>query len=231
MALWLIYSCDGGGSDKTTSHNGTCSTGSCNELEQGEVKQVEVAGCGGWVKLDCDGGCINILKVLNSPSLCAKHAGPKGPNAESAGAVTGIRCLPIGWDGGHSWTVFSGQNQDFMGPKNIHTWAQSKNAYCFLELGAHLVCYCIVSYDVLCYLCYIAFHESWMHRIALLGSVRGLSVPRCLWYCISFNCIVYFPFWHIYCHRKAKRFISTVYADVKSYDLHECQLNKSGIDS
>ena len=121
MALWLIYSCDGGGSDKTTSHNGTCSTGSCNELEQGEVKQVEVAGCGGWVKLDCDGGCINILKVLNSPSLCAKHAGPKGPNAESAGAVTGIRCLPIGWDGGHSWTVFSGQNQDFMGPKNIHT--------------------------------------------------------------------------------------------------------------
>ena len=66
MALWLIYSCDGGGSDETTSHNATCSTGSCDDLEQGEMKQVDIPGCGGWVKLDCNGGCINILKVLNS---------------------------------------------------------------------------------------------------------------------------------------------------------------------
>ena len=72
MALWLIYSCNGGGSDKTTIHTPSCNTGvdneTCagNDVEQGRMKQVDVPGCGGWAKITCKGGCINILKVINS---------------------------------------------------------------------------------------------------------------------------------------------------------------------
>ena len=71
MSLWMVYTCKGG-SDQTTRHTPNCGTGGCgvqgtgNDVEQGEMKQVDIPGCGGWVKLDCNGGCINILKVLNS---------------------------------------------------------------------------------------------------------------------------------------------------------------------
>ena len=70
MLLWLIYSCDGGGSDKTTIHTPKCNnTGACggnDNATQGEMTQVDIPGCGGWAKVDCNGGCINIHKVLNS---------------------------------------------------------------------------------------------------------------------------------------------------------------------
>ena len=71
MLLWLIYSCDGGGSDKTTFHTPKCNnnTGGCggkDNAHQGEMTQVDIPGCGGWAKIDCSGGCINIVKVLNS---------------------------------------------------------------------------------------------------------------------------------------------------------------------
>ena len=70
MELWLIYSCNGGGSDKTTthvhyicSHRPSCDTGT------GKMTQLAVRGCGGWVKLDCCGGSLNIHKVLNHRKL------------------------------------------------------------------------------------------------------------------------------------------------------------------
>ena len=72
MNLWLIYSCNDGGSDKTTSHKPKCKSGTgtgtdacaSNDVEQGEMTQVDIPGCGGWVNIDCNGGCINIIKVL-----------------------------------------------------------------------------------------------------------------------------------------------------------------------
>ena len=76
MTLWLIYSCDGGGTDRTKSNKlvtdptsdpcdtGTgTGTGACAGNE-GTKEQVDVRGCGGWVNLDCNGGCLSIHKVL-----------------------------------------------------------------------------------------------------------------------------------------------------------------------
>ena len=40
--------------------------GGCDNATQGEMTQVDIRGCGGWAKIDCNGGCINIHKVLNS---------------------------------------------------------------------------------------------------------------------------------------------------------------------
>ena len=97
MTLWLVYSCDGGGTDQTKSNKlvtdptsdpcdgsdvtttttltpppptttvtdpdtGT-GTGACAG-DEGTKEQVDVRGCGGWVNLDCNGGCLNIHKVL-----------------------------------------------------------------------------------------------------------------------------------------------------------------------
>ena len=31
----------------------------------GKRKQLDIPGCGGWVKLDCPGGCLTIEKVLS----------------------------------------------------------------------------------------------------------------------------------------------------------------------
>ena len=78
MSLWLVYSCDGGGTDRTKSGRPTCKPGTgtgtgtdtCSaeqgDVEQGEMTQVDIPGCGGWVNIDCNGGCINIVKVLKS---------------------------------------------------------------------------------------------------------------------------------------------------------------------
>ena len=77
MTLWLVYSCNGD-SDKSSSHKPTCKPGTgtgtgtdaCSaeqsDVEQGEMTQVDIPGCGGWVNIDCNGGCINICKGLRS---------------------------------------------------------------------------------------------------------------------------------------------------------------------
>ena len=80
MTLLMVYSCDGG-SDKSSSHKPSCKpsdetggntsitdNGACTgvDVEQGEMKQLDIPGCGGWVNLDCHGGCLNILKVLKA---------------------------------------------------------------------------------------------------------------------------------------------------------------------
>ena len=79
MSLWLIYSCDGGGTDRTKSNKPNCdgtdvtttltppppTTGNCNGNDKkGKKKQLDVPGCGGWVAPECNGGCLNIYKVL-----------------------------------------------------------------------------------------------------------------------------------------------------------------------
>ena len=81
MTLWLVYSCNGA-SDKSSSHKPTCNTdtgtgtgtgssseivdGACggDDVEQGEMKQIDIPGCGGWITPTCNGGCINIVKVI-----------------------------------------------------------------------------------------------------------------------------------------------------------------------
>ena len=91
MNLWLIYSCNDGGTDKTTSHKPSCNTGTgtgtgtsdeeqgtgtgtgtgtcTGDEEQGKKNQLDVRGCGGWVNLECKGGCLNIHKVINHLSI------------------------------------------------------------------------------------------------------------------------------------------------------------------
>ena len=65
MTLWMVYTCRGF-SDKSSIHKPTCNPdGGCGaNATQGEMKQLDIPGCGGWAKLDCSGGCINIVKVL-----------------------------------------------------------------------------------------------------------------------------------------------------------------------
>ena len=36
----------------------------CNLKDPGELKMLEIPGCGGWVDLSCDKGCLNIQKVI-----------------------------------------------------------------------------------------------------------------------------------------------------------------------
>ena len=57
MSLWLVYSCNRGGTDKTTSYQPEC------DDNDGEQKQLDVRGCGAWLKLNCDGGSLDIQKV------------------------------------------------------------------------------------------------------------------------------------------------------------------------
>lgn len=85
MNLWLIYSCNDGGSDKTTSNKPTCNPGTgtgkgtgtgtgsdeilgtgTGDGDSGKKKQLDVRGCGGWVTLDCNGGRLNIHKVIKT---------------------------------------------------------------------------------------------------------------------------------------------------------------------
>ena len=73
MTLWLEYSCVGG-TDRTTTRAPICNgieppsgppiTGPGKDpCKGGERKQLDVRGCGGWINLDCKGGCLNIRKV------------------------------------------------------------------------------------------------------------------------------------------------------------------------
>ena len=82
MSLWLDYSCDGRGTDRTKSNWPKCdgsdvttkttlsppkppTTGKCNgNKKRGKKKQLKIPGCGGGVAPDCNGGCLNIHKVL-----------------------------------------------------------------------------------------------------------------------------------------------------------------------
>lgn len=85
MSLWLVYSCDGGGTDRSKSSSPKCDgsndittrppTDRSDELDdqdgnckgngkKGKKKQLDIPGCGGWVAPDCKGGCLNIHKVL-----------------------------------------------------------------------------------------------------------------------------------------------------------------------
>merc|ERR1711974_297592 len=83
MSLWLVYSCDGGGTDRTKSNQPKCekndtdvmptvtpspptSNNKCKQYDTGKMNQVDLPGCGGSVEIGCDGGCINIHKVLYS---------------------------------------------------------------------------------------------------------------------------------------------------------------------
>ena len=89
MYLWLVYSCDGGGTDKTTTHTPTCDSSStpptpttssptptttptpptetCSHddrgLPWGEKVQLDVPGCDGSIDIVCDKGCIAVHKV------------------------------------------------------------------------------------------------------------------------------------------------------------------------
>ena len=36
----------------------------CSLKDPGELKMLEIPGCGGWVDLSCDKGCLNIQKVI-----------------------------------------------------------------------------------------------------------------------------------------------------------------------
>ena len=36
----------------------------CNLKDPGELKMLEIPGCGGWVDLSCDKGCLNIQKGI-----------------------------------------------------------------------------------------------------------------------------------------------------------------------
>ena len=71
MALWLEYSCVGG-TDRTTTRAPICngieppsgpSPPPVVPCKGGKRKQLDVRGCGGWINLDCKGGCLNIRKV------------------------------------------------------------------------------------------------------------------------------------------------------------------------
>ena len=68
MSLWLVYSCNRGGTDKTTSYQPEC------DDNDGEQKQLDVRGCGGWIKLNCDGGSLDIQKVCTG-SLIEHNSG------------------------------------------------------------------------------------------------------------------------------------------------------------
>ena len=82
MNLWLIYSCNDGGSDKTTSHKPKCdgsddtttttttlvppkppTTGKCDQFAVGKMIQMDLPGCGGSADIVCTDGCINVHKV------------------------------------------------------------------------------------------------------------------------------------------------------------------------
>ena len=47
------------------------------------MTQVDIHGCGGWAKIDCNGGCINIHKVLNSYLLLLSLSGDLQSGASS----------------------------------------------------------------------------------------------------------------------------------------------------
>ena len=89
MRFWLEYSCGGGGNDVTKTNEPECdddlvtptppspsttppspsttpSTGKCTHDEPGvQILQV-VPGCGGVIDVFCDGGCIDVHKVLRT---------------------------------------------------------------------------------------------------------------------------------------------------------------------
>ena len=78
MKLRLAYNCAGGGFDATQINQPVCdgddhldlkptpSTGTCDHDDPGEKHHLDVPGCGGSIDLVCDGGCINLHKVLES---------------------------------------------------------------------------------------------------------------------------------------------------------------------
>lgn len=73
MKLWLVYSCDGG-SDKTTSLSPNCGSGECRIKRDGNKKQLDIPGCGGWAHLVCHGGCLAIHKVVNFRNQVSFHS-------------------------------------------------------------------------------------------------------------------------------------------------------------
>ena len=104
MYLWLVYSCDDGGTDKTTTHTPTCDSSStpptpttssptptttptpptetCSHddrgLPWGEKVQLDVPGCDGSIDIVCDKGCIAVHKVTQAhPKVVSKNcSGP-----------------------------------------------------------------------------------------------------------------------------------------------------------
>ena len=75
MDLRLAYSCAGGGNDATKINAPVCdgdddldkptpSTGTCDHDDPGEKHQLDVPGCSGSIDIVCDGGCIDVHKVL-----------------------------------------------------------------------------------------------------------------------------------------------------------------------
>ena len=77
MRLWVGSSCEGKvAATNTRGHNdkvarlysrGYSGKPECNSPSHDDIiNQLDVRGCGGWVKLNCSGGSLNILKVLDS---------------------------------------------------------------------------------------------------------------------------------------------------------------------
>ena len=95
MYLWLVYSCDDGGTDKTTTHTPPCDgsttstssptpstatppTDTCSHDDEGEKVQLDVPGCDGSIDIVCDKGCIAVHKVTQAhPKVVSKNcSGP-----------------------------------------------------------------------------------------------------------------------------------------------------------
>ena len=67
--MWIVYSCDGGTDETTTTipaGGGVTpgNEGKCDNKPAGEMKQEDVPGVVGWVYMKCPGGCLTIHKVL-----------------------------------------------------------------------------------------------------------------------------------------------------------------------
>jgi len=76
----LVYSCDGGGTDRTKTNKPKCDKSKvttavtppppthnkCFQYDAGKMNQMDLPGCGGSTDIVCTGGCITIHKVLYS---------------------------------------------------------------------------------------------------------------------------------------------------------------------
>ena len=86
MSLWLVYSCDGGGTDRTKTNKPKCdksevpttvsppkqTNNKCFNYDAGKMNQMDLPGCGGSTDIVYNGGCISIHKVTPC-SPCLAH--------------------------------------------------------------------------------------------------------------------------------------------------------------
>ena len=120
MNLWLVYSCDGGGTDDTTTHSPTCNsttpptstpstsrsqtspqtpTGHCTHDDEGELVEENVPGCGGSLDIFCDEGCIAVHKVISLECYITYSCS----NGKSR-SFTAVERNPTGIQSSSSWS-------------------------------------------------------------------------------------------------------------------------------